>query len=180
MMKSDKFLFRQLHNDRGITIIEAVMVLAILLIILVPLFNYLLNTVYLHKKADTYDIRESEVRTIMYEITDGFRANSIKYGGLRASTNANNISSDADIKYVLKGANEKYVLYFLENQQIYRYVSTSDILEIPPTGDATPVLANVSEFKTEINGKLVTIDLTAKVEGTSDLTLHTKVFMRGN
>lgn len=163
------------HNEKGFTLVEVILALSILVLISFPVYDVLINGLYLHQKAETQYDYQTDLRKVMFQITDGFEVSNIKYAGLRSGKSASNITNNTNLLYVL--SNDKNILYFLKDAILYRYFSDSDITDIPSSG-YSPILTNVESFTANINEDLVNISIVINAKNTKDINLETTIKLR--
>lgn len=169
------------RNNRGFTLVEVMVVVAIIGLISVPIYDIYLRGWQVNTKTFRQTNAQDVAVKVMEEICDGFTNNGVRVEGLRGAGAVTYDSTGYKRFAYLSGTN--VVSYYLNAGVLYRNVHPySGSVVINETG-GVQIAGNVKNFMVKPDsGKLVSIILEigqgSDVNTKSDITLATKILPR--
>ncbi|AOQ23180.1 hypothetical protein MTAT_17100 [Moorella thermoacetica] len=169
------------RNNKGFTLVEVMVVIAIIGLISVPIYDIYLRGWQVNTKTFRQTNAQDAAVKVLEEICDGFMNNSARVQGLRGAGAVTYDSTEYNRFAYLAGTS--VVSYYLNDDVLYRSVLpyTGSVV-INETG-GVQIAGNVKNFIVKPDsGKLVSITLVigqgSDVNTKNDITLATKILPR--
>lgn len=169
------------RNNKGFTLVEVMVVVAIIGLISVPIYDIYLRGWQANTKAFRQTTAQDVAVKVMEEICDGFTNNGVRVEGLRGA-GAVTYDSTGYKKFAYL-AGTSVVSYYLNAGVLYRNVHPYSGSVVINETNGVQVAGNVKNFMVKPDsGKLVSITLEigqgSDVNTKSDITLATKILPR--
>lgn len=175
-------LIALLRNERGLTLVEMMLTMAIVALILLPVFTFMRQGTTTEATAGRQFNQQEKAFRILRELADGVDRGSTTMPGLRGATEVNVTGG------LVYKAGTSIVTYYSAGESLYRKSCDSGspgcvLTPIDPASGAE-ILTDVQDFSLDQDGRLVTVELEvrspARTTGSSGtgLRLTTKVVVR--
>ncbi|GEA15371.1 hypothetical protein E308F_16150 [Moorella sp. E308F] len=174
-------LREHLRDSKGFTLVEVMVVVAIIGLIAIPIYDIYLRGWQANTKAFRQTNTQDAAVKVMEEICDGFTNNGARVEGIRGAGAVTFDSPDYSRFAYLAGTS--VVSYYLNDGVLYRSVHPDNGSVVINETGGVQIAGNVKNFMVKPDsGKLVSITLEigqgSDVNTKSDITLATKILPR--
>ncbi|MHB1419736.1 MAG: prepilin-type N-terminal cleavage/methylation domain-containing protein [Bacillota bacterium] len=176
-----------IKDQKGMTLVELVVAMAILGLIFVSMMNVFDISVQLGYKLSAQSLTQLNAQDTLNQMIDGFTYNHESISGIRSALDINNDRAHSAVGYL---TNSKNVSYYLNesDSSLYRVVTDPDLsgVAVANTTGGSVVLRYVKTFSISPDGHLPDgglLDITLETEKGSGVSkngikLITSVFSR--